>query len=170
MIKAIKKISDFLVTAMMIIASVLAFLLIGMKFFGFEVYTVLSGSMEPVYHTGSIIYVKDVDFADLDIGDVITFKIGANTIATHRIVEIVPDKDDSSAYSFRTKGDANEVVDGNLVSRADIIGSPVFTIPYLGFVVKAIQSPPGIYATISVTSAVLLLSIIPNLFTKEKEE
>ena len=59
--KAISKLLRIVSTAMLTVMIVLAFLLVGVKFLGFEVYTVLSGSMEPVYHTGSVIYVKDAD-------------------------------------------------------------------------------------------------------------
>ena len=52
---------------------VFAIFLVGMRLFGFELYTVMSGSMEPEYHVGSLIYVKAVDPATLNQGDVITF-------------------------------------------------------------------------------------------------
>ena len=44
---------------------VLALLLVGVRLFGMQVFTVLSGSMEPTYQTGSLIYVKDVDYMDM---------------------------------------------------------------------------------------------------------
>lgn len=35
----------------------LAVLLVGLKIFGFQIYTVLSGSMEPEYKTGGLVYI-----------------------------------------------------------------------------------------------------------------
>ena len=122
-------------TTLLVVAVVmLAILLVGMRFAGFKVFTVLSGSMEPAYHTGSVIYVKDVDYTQLKEGDVITFAISEDMVATHRIMGVVPDKDDPSVLRFRTKGDANDTEDGTLVHYKNIVGSPVFTIPYLGYV------------------------------------
>ena len=93
----------------------LAVLLIGVRLLGVQVYSVLSGSMEPKYPVGSLIYVKAVDPYELKSGDVITFMLNENTVATHRIVEVVPDESDSGVVRFRTKGDANEAEDGSLV-------------------------------------------------------
>ena len=167
MIKTIEKASDLLSKILFLIIATFAFLLVGMRLFGFEIYTVLSGSMEPAYHTGSVIYVKPVESTDLEVGDVITYKIPGNNIATHRIVEVVSE---NGTTQYRTKGDANEVIDGSPVNYQDIIGTPVFTIPYLGFIANYIQHPPGIYVVATASLTVLLLSLIPGLFTDKKEQ
>lgn len=140
----------------------------GRRLTGLQVFTVLSGSMEPAYHVGSLIYVKDVDPFELESGDVITFMLDENTVATHRIVEVVPDEEDDSVVRFRTKGDANENVDGSLVHYKNVIGSPVFTIPYLGYAVSYIQNPPGTYVAISAGAILLLLVFLPDLFDGDK--
>ena len=90
---------------------ILALLLAGVRIAGLQVFSVLSGSMEPTYHVGALIYVKKVDAMELRSGDVITFMLDEDTVATHRIVEVVPDAEDSSVLRFRTKGDANDNVD-----------------------------------------------------------
>lgn len=149
---------------------ILAIVLVGVRFCGLKVYTVLSGSMEPTYHTGSLIYVKDVDYTQLQAGDVITYMLNEDTVATHRIVEVVPDETDLSVLRYRTKGDANTAVDGGLVHYKNVIGSPVFTIPYLGYVANYIQNPPGTYITISVGAVLLLLLFLPELFGSDKKE
>ena len=82
-------ISSILVAAVVL----LALLLVGARLFGLQVFTVLSGSMEPTYHTGSLIYVKKVDPHTLKSGDVITFMLDEDTIATHRITEVIPDEE-----------------------------------------------------------------------------
>ena len=165
-----KKIWDIITTVLVGIVVLLAVLLVGARVIGLQVFTVLSGSMEPAYHTGSLIYVKEVDTFDLEAGDVITFMLNEDTVATHRIVEVVPDETDSSVIRFRTKGDANNVEDGSLVHYKNVIGTPVFTIPYLGYVASYIQKPPGMYVAIAVGAFILMLSFIPDLFAKEEEE
>lgn len=137
-------------TIMVIVSMIFAFFIAGIRIFGVQVYGVLTGSMEPAYPTGSLIYVKKVDAQDLRVNDVITFSISPNVIATHRIVEIVPDEANPTILRYRTKGDANKDVDAALVSAGNIIGKAMFAIPKLGYLANYIQQPPGIYVAILV--------------------
>ena len=68
-----RKIYNIITTIMVAIVVVTAALLVGAKVIGFQTYSVLSGSMEPTYHTGSLIYVKKTDPQDIRVGDPITF-------------------------------------------------------------------------------------------------
>ena len=144
-------------------AVLLAMLLVGVRLVGLRTFTVLSGSMEPTYHTGSLIYVKNVAAARLSEGTVITSLLDENTVATHRIVGVVPDEDEPGVVRYRTKGDANNVEDGGLVHYKNIIGTPVFSIPGLGYLANYIQHPPGTYVAVSAGAAVLLLMFLPEL-------
>ena len=163
MSKTFKKIWNLITTLIVIAAVLLAVLLVGVRLAGLQVFTVLSGSMEPTYHTGSLIYVKKVDAAKLSEGTVITFMLDENTVATHRIVGVVPDEDEPGVVRYRTKGDANEAEDGGLVHYKNIIGTPVFSIPRLGYLANYIQHPPGTYVAVSAGAAVLLLMFLPEL-------
>lgn len=170
MSKGIKKICSVLSTVLVIVAVLLAVALVGVRVVGYTPYTILSGSMEPTYHVGSLIYVKKVDTSTLEAGDPITFALSEDTIATHRIVEVVPDEEDASVIRFRTKGDANETVDGALVHYKNVLGKPVFTIPYLGYVADYIQHPPGMYTAIAAGVILLLLVFVPDMFDDEKKK
>ena len=147
---------------------ILAVLLAGVRLVGLRPLTVLSGSMEPTYHVGSLIYVKSVDYKDLKAGDVITFMLDEDTLATHRIVEVVPDEEDPATLRYRTKGDANEFEDGSLVHYKNVVGTPVFTIPALGYIASYIQNPPGTYVALSAGAVLLLLMFIPDLLAPEE--
>lgn len=168
--KAIKIIWNTITSILVAAAVILAILMVGARLVGLQVFTVLSGSMEPTYHVGSLIYVKDVNPFELEAGDVITFMLDEDTVATHRIVEVVPDEEDSSVIRFRTKGDANDAVDGSLVHYKNVLGSPIFTIPKLGYVANYIQNPPGTYVAISAGAILLLLVFLPDLFEKDEED
>lgn len=168
--KTVKKIWNTITSLLVILVVIGAMLLGGVRILGYQVFTVLSGSMEPVYHTGSLIYVKDVDYRDLGEGDVITFMLNEDTVATHRIVGVVPDEADPSVIRYRTKGDANDAEDGALVHYKNVIGSPVFTIPYLGYVANYIQNPPGMYIAISGGAVLMLLVFLPDLLGSDEEE
>lgn len=126
-------------------------------------YVVLSGSMEPTYHTGSLLYVKSVDPQDLRVGDPITFMLNEDTVATHRIIEILPDEEDSSVLRFRTQGDANDAPDGTPVHYKNVIGKPVFSVPYLGYFANFVQNPPGLYFAIGFAVVLVLLVFLPDL-------
>ena len=126
--------------------------------------------MEPTYHVGSLIYVKEVDPRQLEPGDVITFLLSEDTVATHRITEVIPDEEDPATLRFFTKGDANEAPDGSSVHYKNIIGTPVFTIPYLGYLAAYIQAPPGMYVAIAGGAVLILLVFLPDLFTDDKEQ
>lgn len=167
--RSIKKTWNIISTVLVSLVVLLALLLVGARVFGLQVYTVLSGSMEPTYHTGSLIYVKKVDPYTIRSGQVITFMLDENTIATHRVVAVVPDEEDPSVIRFRTKGDANESEDGGLVHYKNVIGTPVFTIPYLGFVANYIQHPPGMYIAIAAGAILLMLTFLPDIFAPEEK-
>ena len=146
LIKALKGVSN----GMVVLAILFAFLISGIRIFGIQVYGVLTGSMEPTYPTGSLIYVKSVNAQELRVNDVITFSLTPGVIATHRIVEVVPDENNPSILRFRTKGDANNDVDASLVSAGNIVGKVAFSVPGLGYLASYIQQPPGIYVAILV--------------------
>ena len=166
--KKFKKIWNIFTTVLTVVAILLAVALVGVRLFGFQVFSVLSGSMEPEYHVGSLIYVKEVDYHELKSGDVITFMLSEDLVATHRIVDVYPDQDDPTVLRYQTKGDANEAPDGTLVHYRNVIGKPVFTVPYLGYVANYIQNPPGTYVAISAGAIFLLLVFLPDLFADDK--
>lgn len=170
MSKTLKKIWNFISTVLVAVVVLLALLLAGARIFGLQVFTVLSGSMEPTYHTGSLIYVKKVDPFTIQPGQPITFMLDEKTVATHRVVGVVPDEEDTTVIRFRTKGDANEAEDGTLVHYKNVIGEPVFSIPYLGYLAEYIQHPPGMYVAISAGAVLLLLVFIPDIFSDDEKK
>ncbi len=165
--QTIKKIWNGINSVLIGLVILLAIALVGVRLVGLEVFVVLSGSMEPAYRTGSVIYVKEADTEKLRAGDVITFYLNGDTIATHRITQIV---EGDGELAFRTKGDANEVEDGAAVLASQVIGTPVFTIPYLGYLVSYLHSVSGRYAAIAVGAVLLLLLFLPDIIFGEDQK
>jgi len=162
--EAIKKIWNLVTWIVVALIVALALLLVGGRFIGISTYVVLSGSMEPVYHTGSLIYVKEIeDTRNIPDGTVITYMANEDTIVTHRVVTAVPDEDDPSLIRYRTKGDANDAEDGTMVHYKNILGTPVFSIPKLGYLANYIQNPPGSYMAICFGAVFILLLFLPEL-------
>ena len=166
---SLKKLWSVLSTLIVIAVVALAILLAGVRIVGLTPYVVLSGSMEPTYHTGSLIYDKKVDPFTLKEGDVITFMVSEDTLATHRIVGVVPDEDEPGTIRFRTKGDANDSEDGTLVHYKNVVGTPVFTIPYLGYFSNWITHAPGKYIAITAAVVFLILLFLPDMLKKADE-
>ncbi len=168
--RTIKKVWGIISGILVALVVLLALLLVGARLIGLQVFTVLSGSMEPTYHTGSLLYVKKVNPSLIEAGKPITFLLDEDTVATHRVVAVVPDEDDPTVIRFRTKGDANEAEDGGLVHYKNVIGIPVFSIPYLGYLADYIQRPPGSYLALSGGAVLLLLVFLPDVFAGDKRK
>ena len=162
----LKKVWNIVATVLVTAAVILALLLVGVRVLGLQVYAVLSGSMEPAYHTGSLIYVQKTAPEEIQVGDAITFVMDESlTVATHRVVAV-----DEEKRFFTTKGDANDTVDGAPVAFENLIGKPVLTIPYLGYFSNFIQSPPGVYIAIGDGGIILLLAFLPDLLQGKKQK
>ena len=159
----VKKVWNIFTTVIVVLVVIFAVLLIGVRLFGVQVYSVISGSME--YPVGSLIYVKDINPSEIEVNDVITYVLPSETPSTHRVVRI-----DEENQLFYTKGDANETEDGAPVHFKNLIGTPVFKIPYLGYVAYYIQHPPGMYIAIAAGAVLLILVFLPDLFKKDKKK
>lgn len=163
--KAVKVLWNTLTTILAVIVVGLAVLLVGVRLVSLTPYVVLSGSMEPTYPTGSLIYVKDVEPQDVKVGDPITFVLNEDlTVATHRVVEV----NETDGW-FRTKGDANDSPDGSPVLFENLIGVPQFCIPKLGFLTDFLTHAPGMYVGWSVIAVLLILLFTPELLKWAEE-
>ena len=157
-------------TGVVAVIAIVAIGLVGLRLAGFRTFTVLSGSMEPKYPVGSLLYVQPVDYRNLKVGDVISFVANDDkVVVTHRITEIVPDENDVSVLRFRTKGDANESPDANLVHYKNVIGTPMIVLPYIGYVAHNIQQPPGIYITLVVGTLLLAWTFLPGTLEERRK-
>ena len=165
----LKKTWNSVTTIILVIVVILALLLAGARLVGLQVYTVLSGSMEPNYHVGSVIYVKEVDPSTLKVGDAISFLISEKTVATHRIIEVLPDESDPNVIRFRTKGDNNDIEDTNPVHCNNVLGKVVGTIPLLGYVSNFVQNPPGTYIAIAAMAILILAVFVPDIIGNAKK-
>lgn len=128
---------------------------------GIKPYIVLSGSMEPVIWTGSLVFVDEkYNYDDVKVGDVIAFKSGDVSV-THRVLNI------NENGEIETKGDNNDVSDGFSVSKDNFKGLSKFWIPKLGYMVNFLQSRRG---TILGITGILSLLVIEWFFSSENEE
>jgi signal peptidase len=112
------------------------------------VVVVLSGSMEPAFQRGDILFLNNAVNA-VHVGDVVVFKIKDRDIPiVHRILKVHKDAD-TGKVELLTKGDNNRVDDRGLyapgqlwLSREDILGKAVGTLRYVGMVTIALNDYP----------------------------
>lgn len=154
-----KKIWNIVSTVLVALMVLCAVFLMGARLLGYRCYNIISPSMEPKYRVGDLIYVKQVDPATIEVGDVITFLVNEDlVVGTHRVVRI-----DAENQRFYTKGDANTVEDSEPVHFNNVIGVPQFSVPKLGYVSDFVQNPPGLYITLAVGAILLLAVFLPDM-------
>ena len=112
------------------------------------VVVVLSGSMEPAFQRGDILFLNN-SIDDVVVGDVVVFKIKDRDIPiVHRILKVHQSRKDGEV-ELLTKGDNNRVDDRGLyapgqlwLKREDILGKAVGTLRYVGMVTIALNDYP----------------------------
>lgn len=91
--------------------------------------------------------------------------ISDDTMVTHRVVAI-----DTDARTFQTKGDANDNVDGGAVAYENLVGKPVFTIPYMGYLAVYANTTTGMIITVTIILVILILTFLPDFLMKGDDE
>ena len=129
--------------------------------FGNYAVCILSGSMESEIKKGALIINSSRPSAnDINIGDIITYKVkdrsGKIFLITHRVIDV-----DRDAAQFRTQGDNLDRKDGYIVNYSDIVGKyRGVTVPMLGFVIAFYSSLYGIITLSLYLTAYIVLSCI----------
>lgn len=135
------------------------------RLFGWQAYTVVSGSMEPAIPTGSLVYVHETPPEEVAEGDVIAY-YGAwdsASIITHRVVE-----NRVFMGEFVTKGDANLTEDMNPVPYASLIGRVERSFPRLGEAAQTLTGRTGKFLAGGCIAAALLLQGLAALLKRQR--
>ncbi|ASK64463.1 signal peptidase I [Virgibacillus phasianinus] len=173
--KSLRILSRVVTYFMIVVMVCLAIIVISAKasageptIFGYQIKTVLSGSMEPEFQTGSIIAIKPTDDGStFKQGDVITFHAKDEMIITHRIVD---KKTVNGETIYTTKGDHNGAADVDSVLAKNVIGNYVdFTIPYVGYLLNYANSKAGAALLLIVPGIVLVLYSAISIFKAIRE-
>jgi len=107
--------------------------------------------MNPSINTGNITIVKKMD--GYEVGDIVSYYAKINEkeeIITHRITQI-------GGNVYVTKGDNNLAIDPPIILPRLIIGKVVLIIPYLGYIVSFAKSAFGLWLTIIIPAALIIL-------------
>jgi signal peptidase I len=135
------------------------------RLLGYQVYNVVSGSMEPAIPMGSLILVDATPAEELTAGDVAAFDSGGSVVA-HRV------KDNHLVEGeLITQGDANEEADFTPVPYASVRGKVVRHVAYLGGLMELLASPVGkVYAGLLTACGVMFHMLAARLWERSKED
>ncbi len=140
------------ITGLVLLLSVIALLLPSVlpKFTDYEVYTVISGSMEPVIPVGSMVITEPTEPEYLEERDIIDYSSNG-TVVIHRV---------KNNYPFEgklvTKGDANEQEDIVPVIYANVLGKVIYHFRYLGDIEAYLTTTAGkIYALLVIACGIM---------------
>lgn len=150
---------------LVIILAAVAIALIAPRLMGYQSLAVLSGSLEPGIPVGAIVFTKEVDPELLETGDVVTYRLSASTMVTHRVVE-----NDKAEKQLIMQGDANETPDASPVAYSNVVGKVAMHLPYLGYISIYIKTPLGITGICGVLVVIILLTFLPEIFSSEHDE
>ena len=98
-----------------------------LNLFGTKSYVIVSGSMEPVIPTGSIVLVKPEKKQEVQAGDAVAYQLQDGPVVVHRLIEVAEDG------SFVMKGDANNASDMETIEPSQVIGPVHKVIPKAGY-------------------------------------
>ncbi len=132
----------------------LAAITIGPHLFRYQALVVRSGSMSPTIPTGSIVFYRPVQAAQVKVGDVIVFSEPGrvDTKVTHRVYAIGSDR---NGRYFETKGDANGGPDPWRVPAVGTGWKAVRHVPSVGYLLVDIHSTYGRLLLLLVPAALL---------------
>jgi len=129
---------------------------------------VLSGSMEPAFFRGDLLFLWLDPNDPIEVGDVTVFKLQAREIPiVHRVIE-VHDRGNGTTH-YLTKGDNNPVDDRSIyhqnqpglvwLERRHLIGKAKGFLPYIGMVtIKMNEYPQLKFGLIALLGIFVLLS------------
>lgn len=99
-------------------------------YFYYHAIAIASGSMTPNINKGDVVVIeKNLDYNNLNIGQVIAYKKG-NIVVVHRLIKKI---EVDGKYYFYTKGDANDTEDNYEITEDMFIGIVNIKIPFIGY-------------------------------------
>ena len=126
------------------------------QFMGYEIYEVVSGSMEPNIPVGSVVYARYAEPETIEAGDVIVFRSDDDMI-THRVV-----RNKVEESEFVTKGDANANQDPYPVAYKDVVGKVERHFPSVGRLLSIYSSAVGKLYVFMVAASGLMFNMIAS--------
>lgn len=161
--KTVKKIGNVYSIILLVVMAVIALCMIIPKILGYDGYAMSEKNMEPAISEGAMVFDKEVDPADLKVGDIVTYEISEDELLTQRIAVV-----DVDGKKVSTMGEADETQQLSTVSFEKILGKYKFNIPVLGYILMFAQSTAGIVVICGLIIIWLALMIAPSILSKKE--
>ena len=134
--------------------------------FGYQLYVVVSPSMEPQIEVGDVILSKEYDGEALKVGDVVTYlgKTGdmSGKMITHEIVRIDGDE-------IVTKGTANQTEDPP-ISKSDVYSVMLYNTVVISALYGVMTSTAGFICLVVLPLVLMIISEIVGLAIQINKE
>lgn len=135
---------------------------------GYRSYVIASNSMYPVLEYGDVILVKEVEFDDIKVDDIITY-MGTtgefkNKVITHEVIEIITENGETF---LKTKGRANTGIDPS-VYKEQVYGRLAYKFILISFISKIVRDEIGFIFFIFIPFGILFVLELINMFKETK--
>ncbi len=159
--KTIKIFIGILLVGFMIVVCMQRFSDNKISFFNYRMFTVVSGSMKPLYDIGDVLIAKKVAPSTIKVRDNVSYEGNyggfKDKVITHQVVSIEKSKT-TGKYIFHTKGLAN-LVEDPIVTEDQVYGVVIYKSIILSFIYRIVATQIGFY----------LFIIIPILYVVSSE-
>lgn len=151
--KVLKKIFNILGVVLLIVLLAVVIVMFNARIsgeapnvFGYQIFRVSSGSMEPELMVGDVILVKSVEPDEIHKGDTVTYKGEEgdfrDKFITHKVIE--EPVQENGVYVFQTQGIYVGALPDPLWDEEQLIGKFVCKIPYINEVYNFFLKPYGL--------------------------
>lgn len=157
-----KTVCYYILRGFQIMLFALIFAVLAGYVFGFQIYFVESGSMEPfMYRDDAILVDKNAKYDDIDVGDIIVYhRAWDNKDIVHRVIAV-------SGQGLVTQGDNNDAPDRDPVTREMYIGRLMLKIPKIGAFARGLKTVPVAGAFAVILTGIFFLT---DLLAPKKKE
>ncbi len=166
---------NFIEIVVLIIISITCLVLIFQNTFlknnsilGFRTYVIASNSMAPVLKYGDVILIKEINYDDIKVNDIITYKGISGEfkgkVITHRVIDIVYNED---TKVLKTKGEANDGIDPD-VHESQVYGKLVYKFVFLSFISKVVRNKIGFVLFVFIPFALIFVLEVINMAKETK--
>lgn len=130
---------------------------------GIKPYITMSGSMEQEIQTGSVCFVDTkADYNEMQEGDIIAYQTAAGGLVTHRVIFVTEE-------GLETKGDNNDMSDGISTTSSNFRGETLFSVPYVGYILKTLQQPVIFAILLVVVVGIVLYGLVDYHYARKEE-
>ena len=155
---------NFLGTLILIVVIVACLPLTVPRLLGYDIFSVVSGSMEPAIPVGSVVFVEPAAPENVEAEDVIAFWRDGSVV-THRVLE-----NRFVVGEFVTKGDANEQEDINPTPYNALIGRVKLHVPVMGALLTLLASTVGKLYLLCLAACGVMFNILAGRIRARRRE